>query len=98
MPQNSDEWKEKDIPKQSDSKIDQDFPGFPHGTASKEIIKPETEEEKKIAALKSKDGEKNNNINKEDNKTDEALSIGSGGAFDSTEKMEDDDNNKREGK
>ncbi len=98
MSQHSKKWKEKDIPNQSDNKIDQDFPGFPHGTASKAIINPTTEEEKKIAALKSKDGEKNDNINKEDNKSDEALSIGSGGAFDSTERLRDEEDNSREGK
>ena len=41
------------ILKQTDEKIDQDFPGFPHGTASKTIITPITDEEKKIAALKA---------------------------------------------
>lgn len=98
MPQESKDWKEKDIQKQTDNKIDQDFPGFPYGTAAKEIITPATEEDKKIAALKIKDGEKKNGEEKDKNQTDDSLSIGSGGAFDSTEKMIDDEGDSRDGK
>jgi hypothetical protein len=42
----------------SDEKIDQDYSGFPHGHASEKIIKPETETEKKTAAVDNSDGEK----------------------------------------
>ena len=48
-----------------DSKIDEDFKGYPHGHAKDEIINPETEEEKKIADIDNKDGEKR--IYKKDN-------------------------------
>lgn len=41
-----------------DSKIDEDFKGYPHGPAKDETIKPGTEEEKKVADLHNKDGEK----------------------------------------
>lgn len=97
MPQESNEWKKKDIQKQSDNKIDQDFPGFPHGMASEQIINPSSEEEKKIAALKVKDGEKENKKKPGDDGED-VLSIGSGGAFDSTENMTDDEEDSRDGK
>jgi hypothetical protein len=50
----------KDIQQNPDNRIDQDFPGYPHAPASKEIIKPETEVEKKIADTDNKDGEKRN--------------------------------------
>jgi hypothetical protein len=50
--------KKEEIRQNPDNKIDQDFKGYPHGTAKEEIIKPETEQEKKIADLDNKDGEK----------------------------------------
>ncbi len=71
--------KKEEIRQNPDNKIDQDFTGYPHGTAKEEIIKPETEEEKKIADLDNKDGEKRtykrNNIDEQD-------SDGSANAFD----------------
>lgn len=101
MQQNAESpMEEKDIPANSDNKIDQDFPGFPGGEAAKKLITPTTEEEKKVAAVNIKDGEK---VNKKpaDKETDESDSDGSGGAFDSTEDMRDngdDDSNSRAGK
>ncbi len=71
----------------SDSKIDQDFKGFPHGNAAENIINPSTREEKKVAAVDLTDGEK---VNKKYEK-DEQESDGSGGAFGGTENMRDDD-------
>lgn len=50
--------KKEDIPKNPDSRIDQDFPGFPHAPAKEEIIHPKTGMQKKTAALHQKDGEK----------------------------------------
>jgi len=38
--------------------MDEDFKGFSHGNANKEICKPVTEEEKKVADIDNKDGEK----------------------------------------
>lgn len=69
-----------------DNKIDQDFKGFPHGTASEKLINPESEEDKKVAAVNTTDGEK---INKDNGNTDEQESDGSGGAFSATENMEE---------
>lgn len=62
-----------------DNKIDQDFNGYPSGPARDEVINPQTEEEKKIADLENKDGEKR--IYKK-NETDEQDSDGSANAFD----------------
>ena len=78
----------EDIHNSTDNKIDQDFKGFPHGTAQINIINPKTKQEKKIAAVNITDGEK---INKNTTKTDEAASDGSGGAFEGTENMRVDD-------
>ena len=50
--------KKEEIRENPDNKIDEDFKGYPHGNAKEEIIKPETEEEKKIADIDNKDGEK----------------------------------------
>jgi len=69
----------EDIKQSPDKKIDQDFEGYPAGPAKDEIIKPETEEEKKIADLDNKDGEKRIYKKKE---TDEQDSEGSANAFD----------------
>lgn len=78
----------KDIQRNSDNKIDQDFPGFPHGTATEKMITPKTTVEKKVAAINITDGEK---VNKTGEETDEAKSDGSGGAFEATENMRDDE-------
>ena len=50
--------KKEEVDQSPDNKIDEDFKGYPHGNAKKEIIKPETEEEKKVADIDNKDGEK----------------------------------------
>ena len=50
--------KKEEIKDNPDNKIDEDFKGYPHGQAKEEIIKPETDEEKKIADVDKKDGEK----------------------------------------
>ena len=52
--------KKEEISSHPDNKIDQDFRGYPHGPAKDETIKPETGEEKKVADLDNKDGEKRN--------------------------------------
>lgn len=67
----------EDVAKHPDNKIDQDFKGYPHGNAKEEIIKPETDEEKKIADVDNKDGEK---VYKK-KETDEQDSDGSANAF-----------------
>ena len=82
--------KAENIPTHPDRKIDQDFKGFPHGTAKEELINPKTKEQKKTAALHIKDGEKM--MEKEKNKsTGEQQSDGSAGAFEATEEVKDDD-------
>ena len=48
----------EEVSENPDNKIDEDFKGYPHGQAKEEVIKPETDEEKKIADLDNKDGEK----------------------------------------
>ena len=71
--------KKEEIRQNPDNKIDQDFKGYPHGTAKEEIIRPKTEQEKKIADLDNKDGEKR--IYK---KPDEQDPDGSANAFEGT--------------
>jgi hypothetical protein len=78
----------KDIQRNPDNKIDQDFPGFPHGIATEKLITPKTPAEKKAAAVNITDGEK---MSKAQGETDEAASDGSGGAFEGTENMHDDE-------
>ena len=78
----------EDVKNSTDNKIDQDFKGFPDGQATEDLINPKSEEDKKTAALKIKDGEK---VNKKQDHVDEDDSDGSGGAFEGTEKMRDDD-------
>ena len=70
--------KKEEIRQNPDNKIDQDFKGYPHGTAKDEIITPKTKEEKKIADLDNKDGEKRNYKKDE---SDEQDSDGSANAF-----------------
>ena len=50
----------EEVASNSDNKIDQDFKGFPHGTAAEKIINPSSSEERKVAAVNIKDGEKVN--------------------------------------
>ena len=69
----------EDIKQSPDKKIDQDFEGYPSGPAKDKTINPKTKDEKKIADLDNKDGEKRI-YNK--NETDEQDSDGSANAFD----------------
>ena len=48
----------QDIQNNSDKHIDQDFEGYPHGSAKEEMITPASQQEKKVAAFNIKDGEK----------------------------------------
>jgi hypothetical protein len=77
--------KKEDIQNNPDNKIDEDFPGYPHGSSKDKIIKPQTEGEKQVADIDNKDGEKRNK--KEQAPVDESRSDGSGGAFEATEEV-----------
>ncbi|HET9745150.1 MAG TPA: hypothetical protein VFP97_05500 [Chitinophagaceae bacterium] len=68
----------EDIKHNPDNKIDQDFTGYPSGPAKDETINPKTKEQKKIADLENKDGEKR--VYKK-NEIDEQDSDGSANAF-----------------
>ena len=68
----------EEIAQNPDSKIDEDYRGYPHGPANDETIKPDTEDEKKNADIDNKDGEKRT-YKKE--KIDEQDSDGSANAF-----------------
>ena len=48
----------QDIQNKADKHIDQDFEGYPHGSAKEEMINPKTKTGKKVAAFNIKDGEK----------------------------------------
>ncbi len=48
----------EEVSQHPDNRIDADHPGFPHGQASEENIKPETATEKKTAQVGVTDGEK----------------------------------------
>ncbi|MEP6674377.1 MAG: hypothetical protein ABJA78_04455 [Ferruginibacter sp.] len=80
--------KKEDIAKNPDHKIDEDFPGYPHGQSKDKIIKPQNENDRKTADTDHKDGEKMN-IPKNRRPIDESKSDGSGGAFEATEKVDD---------
>ena len=86
---------EKHVEKSNDEKIDQDFPGFPHLPAKKEIIQPRNKKEKKDAGLHltgSKNNPEQNTYGaKRKKKTDEITSDGSAGAFDATENIKEED-------
>ncbi len=78
-----------------DPHIDQDFKGYPHAPAKEEVINPKTREQKKVAAVNTKDGEKvlekpagkkSSNRDK-----DEIDSDGSASAFEGTERVTDDE-------
>lgn len=69
----------EEIKQNPDNKIDQDFEGYPSGPANEETINPKTKEQKKIADVENKDGEKR--VYKK-NETDEQDSDGSANAFD----------------
>ncbi len=70
--------KKEEIAQNPDNKIDEDFKGYPHGTANDETINPKTSQQKDIADMDNKDGEKR--IYKK-NKTDEQDSNGTANAF-----------------
>lgn len=87
--------REETVQSSSDQRIDQDFSGYPHAPSKEKIISPESSEEKKVAALHTKDGEKENNppaktkaLKKE---KDEQDSDGSANAFEGTERVNDDE-------
>ena len=82
--QNSPIRTNKDVEQTSDQHIDQDFSGYPHAPATKELINPKTKQDKKSAALDIKDGEKINKHEEED-------SDGSANAFGATEAVRDDE-------
>lgn len=72
----------EEVASNPDNKIDQDFPGYPHGHANEETIKPKTKAQKETADVDNKDGEKREN--KKTKKTaviDEQKSDGSANAF-----------------
>lgn len=72
------------VKKSNDNKIDEDFPGFPHGHAKENIINPTTEKEKKVADLHNQDGEKINRNGLEEQRSD-----GSANAFNATEQVKE---------
>jgi len=74
----------RDVEQNPDQHIDQDFNGYPHAPASGELINPKTKNEKKSAAINTKDGEKIN-------KKDEQDSEGSANAFEASENVSDDE-------
>ncbi len=82
-----------DVKNNPDKHIDQDFPGFPHAPSSEKMINPKSSEEKKVAAVDKKDGEKiidpqtkkNKKLNPK--KSGEENPDGSANAFDATEKV-----------
>ena len=85
----------QDIQDSSDQHIDQDFTGYPHAPAKEEIIKPQTNEQKKTASVNIKDGEKviatkNKKLGSGKKQTDES-DDGSGNAFEQTEQITDDE-------
>src|SRR5688572_5954659 len=74
----------QDVEKNPDKHIDQDFSGYPHAPASRELINPKTKQERKSAAINIKDGEKISKKGEQD-------SDGSANAFDATESVQDDE-------
>jgi len=74
--------KKEEVQQSNDEHIDQDFKGFPHAPSKEEHINPKTKEEKIASSVEK---------NTQTSTADEASSDGSGGAFDATENMGDDD-------
>ena len=74
--------KKHEVEESNDPHIDQDFEGFPHAPAKEELINPKKKEDKLTAKVIKQ------------NNTDEIQSDGSGGAFESTERTEDDDDDR----
>lgn len=58
MNKKSSPLKQEEIQKNSDSHIDQDFPGYPHLPADKKSITPVTVTEKKLAGAHKKKSKK----------------------------------------
>jgi hypothetical protein len=54
----SNQIKEKEVQKNADPHIDQDFPGFPHLPSDKKSITPKTTHEKKLAGTDKKKSKK----------------------------------------
>jgi hypothetical protein len=77
--------RKEDVQKSNDNKIDQDFPGFPHGHSKENIINPINEKDKRTADVYHQDGEKTN----PDPAIDESFSDASGGAFEATERVKE---------
>lgn len=46
--------KNEEIQNNPDNRIDQDFPGYPHGSSRKELINPGTGQERKVAGVDKK--------------------------------------------
>ena len=46
--------KGEEIQRNPDNRIDQDFPGYPHAPSKKELIRPVTGQEKKVAGVEKK--------------------------------------------
>jgi hypothetical protein len=78
----------EDQKRNPDKRMDQDFPGFPDHPAKEKIIRPETPEQKKVADIHEKDGEKRNYP---ENDRDEEESDGSANAFERTESVKDEE-------
>ena len=72
--------KKEEIQNNPDNKIDEGFKGYSKGPVNDETIKPKTKEQKKVADIKNKDGEKRNTKKKKE--IDEQESNGSANAFD----------------
>jgi hypothetical protein len=82
--------KKEDLRSNPDRHIDQDFEGYPHGTATEELIKPKTKTQKKTAALHIKDGEKMNTTPAEKKQGQEGqVDDGSASAFEGTEEVKE---------
>lgn len=68
----------EEVAKNPDPRIDEDFKGFPHAPAQKEIIRPKTENEEKTAGTAEK-------ADQHSEQSDPQLSDGSARAFEETE-------------
>lgn len=71
--------REEDVQKSNDEHIDQDFAGFPHSPAKKNIINPKTKKDRIEASIDSNNLDEVNEIN----------SDGSANAFESSERTND---------
>jgi hypothetical protein len=73
--------KKEQVEKSNDKHIDEDFEGFPHSPAKENIINPKTSAEKKVAGT-----ENANNKKQQHSKKHHTESLGSGSAFEKTER------------